>query len=95
MTISTFEAVRAEALFVWCLQSTGRPGVDDVRGAVSTTLERLGVRGCAALVAEEFGEHPETAVPRMSWSLATVRSVYAVRRAPRARLRASCVLASA
>lgn len=73
---TTFEAVRAEALFVWCLQSSRRPSLDEVREAVAHTLRRLGMRGCAALVADEFGTHPETAVARMGWALAAVRAAY-------------------
>ncbi len=73
---STFEAVRAEALFVSSLQSSDRPAADQVRGAVAGTLRRLGIRGCASQVAGEFGDHPETAVARMLWALATVRTVY-------------------
>jgi len=67
----TFEAVRAEALFVSALQPSGSPSPDQIRRAVATTLLRLGVRGCAAQVAGEFGDHPDTAVARMSSSLAT------------------------
>jgi len=48
----TFEAVRAEALFVSTLQPSGSPSPDQVRRAVATTLQRLGVRGCAARVAD-------------------------------------------
>ena len=72
----TFEAVRAEALFVSTLQPSGSPSPDQIRRAVGTTLQRLGVRGCAAQVAGEFGDHPDTAVARMSWALATVNTVY-------------------
>ena len=72
----TFEAVRAEALFLSTLQPSGSPSPDQVRRAVTTTLQRLGVRGCAAQVAGEFGDHPDTAVTRMSWALATVNTVY-------------------
>src|ERR1700726_950561 len=72
----TFEAVRAEALFVSTLQSSGSPSPDQIRHAVAGTLQRLGVRGCAALVAGEFGDHPDTAVARMSWALATINTVY-------------------
>ena len=43
--------------------------------AVTATLQRFGVRGCAALVAGEFGDHPDTAVARMSWALATIQTV--------------------
>jgi hypothetical protein len=42
----------------------------------TATLRRLGVRGCAAQVAVEFGDHPDTAAPRMSWARATVNTVY-------------------
>ncbi len=72
----TFEAVRAEALFVSTLQPSGSPSPDQVRRAVATTLQRLGVRGCAARMAGEFGDHPDTAVARMSWALATIKAVY-------------------
>ena len=71
-----FEAVRAEALFVSTLQPSGSPSPGQVRRAVATTLLRLGVRGCAAQVAGEFGDHPDTAVARMSWALATINTVY-------------------
>src|SRR5258708_1713084 len=60
----TFEAVRAEALFLSTLQPSGPASADQVRVAVTTTLRRLGLRDCAALVAGEFGEHPDTAVAR-------------------------------
>jgi hypothetical protein len=73
---SIIEAVRAEALFASAIQASEHPVADEVRDAVSTALGRLGTRGCVALVADEFGEHPETAVPRMTWALAMVRSVY-------------------
>jgi hypothetical protein len=72
----TFEAVRAEALFVSVLQPSGSPSPDQVRRAVATTLQRLGIRGCAAQVAGEFGDHPDTAAARMSWALTTVTAVY-------------------
>ena len=76
----TFEAVRAEALFLSTLQPSGAPSPGQVRTsrAVATTLRRLGIRGCAVQVAGEFGDHPDTAVARMSWALATVTAVYPV-----------------
>jgi hypothetical protein len=72
----TFEAVRAEALFASTVQPSGSPSPDQIRRAVATTLQRLGVRGCAARVAGEFGDHPDTAVARMGWALATIGTVY-------------------
>ena len=74
--LGTFEAVRAEALFASPLQPSGSPSPDQVRRAVVMTLQRLGVRGCAAQAAGEFGEHPDTAVARMRWALATINLVY-------------------
>jgi hypothetical protein len=75
---STFDAVRAGALFASALQSSDSPRPDDVRRTVSATLRRLGIRGCAAQVAGEFGDHPDVAVARMTWALATVSTVYPV-----------------
>jgi pyruvate dehydrogenase (quinone) len=51
-------------------------------GAVATTLRRLGSGGCAARTAGEFGHHPDTAVSRMCWALATIRMVYPTTPAP-------------
>ncbi|MDX6227590.1 MAG: hypothetical protein QOI76_980 [Frankiales bacterium] len=73
---STVEAVRAEALFASTLQPSQAPAPEHVRRAVATTMRRLGVNGCAAQVAREFGDHPDTAPARMNWALATIRTVY-------------------
>jgi hypothetical protein len=72
----TFEAVRAEALFASTLQPSGSTSPHQVCAAVATTLRRLGSGGCAARMAGEFGDHPDTAVARMCWALATIRKVY-------------------
>jgi len=72
----TFEAVRAEALFASTLQPSGSTSPDEVRDAVAAMLRRLGSSGCAARAAGEFGEHPDTAVARMCWALATIRMAY-------------------
>jgi hypothetical protein len=74
--VSNVEAVRAEALFASSLQSSEDPAADEVLRAVATTLRRFGMRGCATRVAGEFGEHPETAVHRMTWALEMIRTVY-------------------
>ena len=73
---ATFEAVRAEALFASTLQPSGSPSPDQVRRAVTTTLRRLGSQRLRGTAAAEFGDHPDTAVARMCWALATVRMVY-------------------
>ncbi|MCW2500035.1 MAG: hypothetical protein JWN87_1711 [Frankiales bacterium] len=72
----TFEAVRAEALFASSLQPSESPSPDQVRRTVSETLRQLGTRGCAAQVAGAYGDHPNTAVVRMTWALASIRAVY-------------------
>jgi hypothetical protein len=74
---STLESARAEALFVSPVQPSDQPTGDEVRRAVATTLGRWSPAGCAMQVAAEFGDHPETAVARMTWALTTVRDVYA------------------
>ena len=44
--------------------------------AVYRVGDALGDVGCAAKVAQEFGEHPETAVTRMRWARAEVAGVF-------------------
>jgi hypothetical protein len=77
----TVAAARAEALFVSTLQPSESSTPDDVRRAVATTVQRLGIAGCAAEMAREFGDQPDTAAARMSWARATVRTVYPPRQA--------------
>ena len=72
----TFEAARARALFASPLQPSESPSPRQIRRAVTATQQRLGVRGCAARMAGEFGDHPDTAMARMSWALATIETVY-------------------
>ena len=76
MTPQVLESVRAEALFVSDVQSAERFDTKCVRKAVMRSVRRHGPRGCAELVAHEFGEHPDTAVSRMSWVLTAVRAAY-------------------
>jgi len=78
----SLDAVRAEALFASSLQSTDHPAPEQVRDAVTATLRRWGVQGCAACVAGEFGDHPDVAVVRMRWALAEVRAAYPSTPAP-------------
>ncbi|HKS99688.1 MAG TPA: hypothetical protein VJT31_09190 [Rugosimonospora sp.] len=70
------EHVRAEALFVSGLQRSAGPAPDEVRRAVAGAIREYGSPGCAALVALEFGEHPETAVARMVWAIDAVRTSF-------------------
>jgi hypothetical protein len=93
-TPTALVAIRAEALFVSTVQSADSPAPEQVRRAVADTLRRLGIRGCAAQLASEFGDHPETAVARMTWALATIDVVYPAPSAIRARTPQLLALAS-
>ena len=70
-------SMRAEALFVSNLQQADASSSDQVREAVSQNVRRYGLRGLAARVAKEYGDHPETAVGRMCWCLCVVEQAYA------------------
>ena len=70
LSIST---ARADALFASVLQRSDKPSAAQVRQAIAAAIRAFGVRGCAARVAQAYGEHPETAVLRMRWARAVVR----------------------
>jgi hypothetical protein len=72
----SFKAVRSEALFVSALQRSDNPGVEQVQQAVAKAVRDYGSRGCAARVAQEFGDHPDTAVVRMRWACQLVDEAY-------------------
>jgi hypothetical protein len=62
-------AARTAALFSSDLSVWGQPTLEGVEAAIRHAVSAHGgVRGCAAEVAAEYGEHPETAVPRMRWA---------------------------
>jgi len=59
---------RREALFASALQPSDTPTADMIAGAITSAIHQLGPRGCAAKMAQEFGDHPETAAARMRWA---------------------------
>jgi hypothetical protein len=59
---------RREALFVSALQPSDTPTAEVIAGAITSAIQRYGPRGCAARMAQEFGDHPETAAARMQWA---------------------------
>ena len=73
--ISTGRELAAEALFVSDLQPSQRPTSKCIEDAVTEMILRHGSDGCAGGVAEEFGDHPEAAVRRMSWVCGEVERV--------------------
>jgi hypothetical protein len=72
LSIST---ARADALFASALQRSDAPSAVQVRQAIAAAVRAFDVRGCAARVAQAYGEHPETAVLRMRWARAAVTGV--------------------
>ena len=64
----SISAARADALFVSALQRSEELSTGQVRQAVASAVRAFGSRGCAERVAQEFGDHPETAVARMRWA---------------------------
>jgi hypothetical protein len=60
--------VWADAVFVSALQRCEHPSAGEVRQAATAAVGAFGPCGCAARVAQEFGDHPETAVTRMRWA---------------------------
>ena len=70
------DSSRVSALFASTLQRGDHPAPAQVRQAVAAAIRALGGPGCVAAVAQEFGEHPETAVARMRWARAAVAVAY-------------------
>ena len=77
--ISTVKDLAAEALFVSYLQPSQSPNRAALEEAITTMILRHGSDGCAAGVAVEFGDHPDTAVERMAWVREELTEVLAVR----------------
>jgi hypothetical protein len=61
-------ACQADALFASALQRSDEPDISQVRRAVAAAIRAFGSPGCAQRVAQEFGDHPDTAVVRMRWA---------------------------
>ena len=64
----SISAARTDALFVSALQRSDEPSAGQIRQSVAVAVHQFGSRGCAARVAQEFGEHPELAAERMRWA---------------------------
>src|SRR5215218_3358693 len=80
MTQLNVNDARCEALFASELQRSDLLTADATTEAISCTVRRFGgVRGCAARMAQEFGDHPEEARDRMQWARQVVAEVFAPR----------------
>ena len=63
----TADDARCRALFASSLQRSDVPGAGLVTEAIRVTMQQLGADGCTGQMAQEFGDHPETAAARMRW----------------------------
>lgn len=70
------DSARCAALFASVQQRSDQIGGEEVREAINRAISELGVNGCSARVAEEFGDHPETAVARMRWARAVIAQTF-------------------
>ncbi len=76
MMLSAIDDLLVEALFASHMQPSDDPTPKLVHRAITETIVRFGTDTCAALVAVEFGDHPDTAVNRMTWARQAVRASY-------------------
>jgi hypothetical protein len=69
VTALDITVARAEALFVSTLSAAEPHDRVVLEAAIAAAVRDYhGVRGCADLMAAEFGEHPELAAERMRWA---------------------------
>jgi hypothetical protein len=67
MTRLNVHDARCEALFVSGLQRSDAPDAAALAEIISVAVRQYGIRGCASLMAQEFGDYPEAAAARMRW----------------------------
>jgi hypothetical protein len=67
MTRLNRNEARCAALFASGLQRSDAQDDHAVSQAVTRAVRRFGIGGCAGLMAQEFGDHPEAAAARMRW----------------------------
>ena len=72
----SISALPADALFVSALQRSDDPSAAQVRHIIAAAVREYGRQGCAERVAQEFGDHPETAVIRMRWARALASEAF-------------------
>lgn len=71
----SIQTLQADALFASTLQLSDDLSIIHIRRAIAMALEAYGAAGCAGQVAQEFGDHPETAPMRMCWARATAAAL--------------------
>ena len=76
MAYLSIGAVWADAVFASGLQRRDELSAGQVRQAAGEAMRTFGCSGCAGRVAQEFGDHPETAVTRMRWARTVAREAF-------------------
>ena len=71
----SIRTLQADALFASAMQCSDEPSISQMRRAIAGALDGYGAPGCAGRVAQEFGDHPETAAVRMRWVRAKVAAL--------------------
>ena len=71
----SIRTLQADALFASALQPSDVPSISQIRRAIAAALGGYGAPACAGRVAQEFGDHPESAAVRMRWARATVAAL--------------------
>ena len=71
----SIQTLQADALFASALQRSDDLSIIHIRRAIAMALDAYGAAGCAGQVAQEFGDHPETAPIRMRWVRATAAAL--------------------
>ncbi len=74
----SISGVWADAVFASALQRCEQPSAGEIRQAAAAAVGAFGPCGCAARVAQEFGDHPETAVTRMRWARTVAAEAFQV-----------------
>jgi hypothetical protein len=70
MALDHLITAHAAALYASDLPNQCRPSQAVVEAAIDSTLTACGgVDGCVGALAAAYGDHPETAAPRMKWAL--------------------------
>jgi hypothetical protein len=74
----SLEIARAEALFASTLSACEPHDAAVLRAGIAAAVrEYHGVAGCAEVMAERFGQYPETAAERMRWAREAARPLAA------------------
>jgi len=86
MALDHLTTARVVALFASDLPNQCRPCPAVVEAAINSALTACGgVDACFGALAAAYGDHPETAAPRMKWALHIIDAMRPTERPPHPR----------